>query len=71
MPALDPARQLYRELNGTCTGAMRQEMRRHAAGFDSLPMLMKEDPQCLHPGGRAGGNRLAPARGSLDLLSFA
>lgn len=37
--------KLYAELDASCRGAMREEMRRHAGGFDYLPMVMKEDPQ--------------------------
>ena len=36
-------RRLHDELRTACFAAMRQEMRRHPAGFDYLPMLMKND----------------------------
>jgi len=39
-----PARQLYRDLRTAFFAAAPQEMRRHPAGFEYLPMLMKEDP---------------------------
>jgi hypothetical protein len=35
----------HHELHAAFTAAARQEMRRHSAGFDYLPMLMKNDPQ--------------------------
>lgn len=38
-------RRFYEELRRAFFDAARQEMRRHAAGFDYLPMLMREDPQ--------------------------
>ena len=37
--------RFHRELHAAFTAAARQEMRRHSAGFDYLPMLMKNDPQ--------------------------
>jgi hypothetical protein len=45
LPDLDPVGRFHRELHATFTAAARQEMRRHAAGFEYLPMLMKNDPQ--------------------------
>jgi len=39
------ARKFYNELRDACFAAMRKEMRRHADGFEFLPMLMKEDRQ--------------------------
>lgn len=39
---LAPARQLYNELRAAFDAAARDEMRSHPAGFDFLPMLMKE-----------------------------
>ena len=41
----EPAARLFDELNGAFFAAARQEMRRHPAGFDFLPMLMKDDPE--------------------------
>jgi hypothetical protein len=42
----DPAgaRQFYAELRSAFLAAAHQEMRRHADGFDYLPMVVKEDP---------------------------
>jgi len=37
------ARALYAELRSALTAAAQQEMRRHAGGFDYLPMLLKDD----------------------------
>jgi hypothetical protein len=45
LPELEPVGRFYRELRAAFTAAARQEMRRHSAGFDYLPMLMKNDPQ--------------------------
>ena len=42
-PGYEPVSQLYAELGSALRAAMPREMRRHAAGFDYLPMLMKED----------------------------
>ena len=39
------ASQSYKELRTAFFVAARQEMRRHAGGFDFLPMLMKDDTQ--------------------------
>jgi hypothetical protein len=39
-----PAARLYAELRAAFDSAARQEMTRHAEGFDYLPMVMKEDP---------------------------
>jgi hypothetical protein len=38
------AKPLYQELRAAFMAAARQEMRRHADGFDYLPMLAKDDP---------------------------
>ena len=38
------AKQFYQELRAAFLVAARQEMRRHADGFDYLPMLAKDDP---------------------------
>lgn len=38
-------RRFYEELRRAFFDAARREMRRHPAGFDYLPMLMREDPQ--------------------------
>jgi hypothetical protein len=40
----EQAAQLYSELRRGFDSAARQEMRRHADGFEFLPMLLKEDP---------------------------
>ncbi len=45
LSGFDAARQFRQELHDACFAAMRREMRRHPAGFDYLPMLMKDDPQ--------------------------
>ena len=47
----DPAgaKPFYDELRASFFAAARQEMRRHAAGFDYLPMLVKGDPQWASP----------------------
>lgn len=45
LPELEPVGRFHRELRAAFTAAARQEMRRHSAGFDYLPMLMKNDPQ--------------------------
>ncbi|MCX6620516.1 MAG: hypothetical protein NTY38_05475, partial [Acidobacteria bacterium] len=37
--------QFYRELKAAFRAAARQEMRKHPAGFEYLPMLLGEDPQ--------------------------
>ena len=42
-------RRFYEELRDAFFAAARQEMRRHPAGFDYLPMLMREDPQWEEP----------------------
>jgi len=42
---LGGAKQFYNELRAAFFAAARQEMRRHAEGFDYLPMLAKGDPQ--------------------------
>ena len=39
----EPVSQFHAELDSALRSAMPREMRRHAAGFDYLPMLMKED----------------------------
>jgi hypothetical protein len=45
LPDLQPIGRFHRELHAAFTAAARQELRRHSAGFDYLPMLMKNDPQ--------------------------
>ena len=40
----DPVKRLYQELRQAFFAAAPQHMRRHAGGFDYLPMLLKEDP---------------------------
>ena len=42
-PGFEPVSQLYADLGSALRAAMPREMRRHRAGFDYLPMLMKED----------------------------
>jgi len=42
-------RRFYQQLRDAFFEAARQEMRRHPAGFDYLPMLMREDPQWEEP----------------------
>jgi len=49
MPGFEKADTLYRELRTAFFSAAAQEMRRHPAGFDYLPMLMKEDPDWNAP----------------------
>jgi hypothetical protein len=49
MAELAGVRTLYEELRRAFFDAARQEMRRHRAGFDYLPMLMREDPQWDDP----------------------
>ena len=49
MEELAPVGQFYRELREALLAAARQEMRRHPAGFEYLPMLMKEDAQWSAP----------------------
>src|SRR5579885_983008 len=49
LSGFDSAHRFYRELRSACFAAARQEMRRHPAGFDYLPMLMREDPQWSAP----------------------
>jgi hypothetical protein len=39
------AKIFYNELRAAFFAAARQEMRRHAQGFDYLPMIVKQDPQ--------------------------
>jgi hypothetical protein len=46
---LEPAARFHGELHTAFTAAARQEMRRHPAGFDYLPMLMKNDAQWNAP----------------------
>jgi hypothetical protein len=41
----EPAAELYAGLRRAFDAAARQEMRRHPAGFEFLPMLLKDDPQ--------------------------
>jgi hypothetical protein len=43
LSGFDGVRRFHDELRANCLRAARQEMRRHPAGFDYLPMLMKED----------------------------
>jgi hypothetical protein len=45
----EPVARFHRELHAAFTAAARQEMRRHPAGFEYLPMLMKNDPQWNAP----------------------
>lgn len=49
MPEYRDAAGFYRELRSASITAARAEMRRHPAGFDYLPMLMKEDAQWNAP----------------------
>ena len=44
LPGFDNVRKLDAELRPAFFAAAQQEMRHHPAGFDYLPMLMKEDP---------------------------
>lgn len=44
LAGFDTVRKLNAQLRPAFFEAARQEMRRHPAGFDYLPMLMKEDP---------------------------
>ena len=46
---LAPVGRFQQELSSALLAAARQEMRRHPAGFEYLPMLMKEDPQWSAP----------------------
>ena len=43
-PASAAAKRVYGELRAAFDAAAPQQMRRHPAGFDFLPMLLKEDP---------------------------
>jgi hypothetical protein len=43
LSGFEAAQQLSDSLRAACMAAARQQMRRHAAGFDFLPMLLKED----------------------------
>jgi hypothetical protein len=43
--SLAPVKRFYDDLRTASFEAMRREVRRHAAGFDYLPMVMKDDPQ--------------------------
>jgi hypothetical protein len=45
LSGFEPVVRFHRELDAAFRAAARQEMRRHSAGFDYLPMLMKNDPQ--------------------------
>ncbi len=45
LPASEPVGRFYRQLHAAFTAAVPQELRRHSAGFEYLPMLMKNDPQ--------------------------
>ena len=49
LSGFEPVARFHRELSAAFTAAARQEMRRHAEGFDYLPMLMKNDPQWNAP----------------------
>ena len=49
MAEFAPVGRFHRELREALLAAARQEMRRHPAGFEYLPMLMKEDPQWSAP----------------------
>ncbi|HVX65737.1 MAG TPA: hypothetical protein VHA11_04000 [Bryobacteraceae bacterium] len=44
LAGFEPAERLYSELRPAFEAAARQEMARHPAGFEYLPMLMKDDP---------------------------
>ena len=44
LTGFDTVRRLHSELRPAFFEAAKQEMRHHPAGFDFLPMLMKEDP---------------------------
>ncbi len=44
LPDAGGAKPFYLELRGAFLSAARQEMRRHAEGFQYLPMLVNEDP---------------------------
>ena len=45
LDGFEPSRQFYSQLRKAFVAAAQQEMRHHPAGFDYLPMLLKEDPQ--------------------------
>jgi hypothetical protein len=45
MAEYKPVAEFYAGLRAACFRAMRAEMRRHPAGFEYLPMLMREDAQ--------------------------
>jgi len=49
LAGFEDARLFHDELRTALFAAARQEMRRHAAGFEYLPMLMKEDQQWTAP----------------------
>lgn len=44
LPDADGAQRFYAELRAAFLAAARQEMRRHADGFEYLPMLLQSDP---------------------------
>jgi hypothetical protein len=45
LSGFDDMKQFYDELRASLIAAAQQEMRQHPAGFQYLPMLVKEDPQ--------------------------
>jgi hypothetical protein len=49
MAGFEATKQFYNELRAAFFAAARQQMRKHPAGFDFLPMVMKEDPQWSAP----------------------
>ena len=49
LSGFDQARLLYQELRVAFFAAAKQEMRTHPAGFEYLPMLMREDAQWSAP----------------------
>lgn len=49
LTGFEDAKKFYGELRSAFLAAARQEMRRHPAGFEYLPLLMKEDPQWTAP----------------------
>ena len=48
-PGAETARAFYNELRDAFFAAARQQMRSHSAGFEYLPMLLKEDPAWADP----------------------
>ena len=49
MPSLARARQFFRELHEAFQQMAKQEMVRHPAGFDYLPMIAHDDPSVADP----------------------